>query len=104
MISTVTSPAAGVAATPTQHNENSVKTSASTLTKTGTDSGTPITYTGGTVKWVEKFGAGKLSGGVKSRGDERIMKAGVSSVFRLESTSAANEMWLGVTWYEHTAG
>jgi len=103
IIRDVQTPSGGTSETPTNHNENSENTSSSSLTLSGSDAGTPITYTGGQIRWQETFGSGQQSGGNKNRANERIIKAGVSTVFRLESQVATNKLWLAITWYEHQA-
>lgn len=101
IIENVTSLAAGTAGTAVNRNRNSSNTTAALTLKTGTDSGTALTYTGGTNIWTHHMPSGRNATAGRAT-TEWILKNNVDTVFRLQAEAAATELWLAVIWYEHT--
>jgi hypothetical protein len=102
IVEAVTRDSGGAAAIPVNHNRNSSNTSSATGVFKGATSANPISYSAaGTVIWREDFGSVRSPSESRAL-NEWVLKQNTEYVFRMTSEEAANEMWLGLVWYEHT--
>ncbi len=101
VIEGVTALAAGTNFVPLNKNRNSIKASSALACKTGKVGGM-ITYAGGNEIFRETFGSGNKRGATQRAEDEWILKQGVVTIFRLESSKDNSQLSLKLTWYERT--